>query len=67
MTPRFLADENIDPDFAHERVAAGQPMSGVFVLPSTVSMAVALDDLAFVASVSCAHEWVDRIVYLPLR
>ena len=55
------------PDFAHHRVAAGQAMPGVFVLHSNVSMAVALDDLALIASVTDAHEWGDRVVYLPLR
>lgn len=118
MTPRFLADENIDPDlvlglmrrvegidivrvqevglrtiddptilqwaadarralitrdiktiptFAQERIAAGLPMPGVFVIPATLSLAAAIDDLALVGGVSVAEEWADRVVYLPLR
>lgn len=40
------------PAFAHERIAAGLVMRGVFVLPPTVSMAAAIDDLALVAGVA---------------
>lgn len=118
MSPRFLADENIDPDlvlglkrrvsgidivrvqevglrtlddptilrwaagdgrvlvsrdvktiptFAHERVAAGLAMPGVLVLPPTMSMATAIDDLSVIAGATEADEWADRVVYLPLR
>lgn len=118
MTPRFLADENVDsdlvlglkrrtkgidlvrvqdvglrtlddstvlrwaanegrilvsrdiktiPTFAHERVIARQVMPGVFILPSTVSMATAIDDLSLIAAVTEADEWVNQVVYLPLR
>ena len=118
MNPRFLADENIDPDltqallrrvrgidivhvqdvglrtlddptilewaanegraliskdiktipgFAGERVAAGLAMPGVFVLPSTLSMGEAIDNLALIAEATDSGEWTDRVVYLPLR
>lgn len=55
------------PTFAHERVAAGLAMPGVLVLPPAVSMAVAIDDLSMIAGATDAEEWVDRVVYLPLR
>lgn len=42
-------------------------MPGVFVLPSTVSMASSIDELAFIAAVSDADEWIHQVVYLPLR
>ena len=41
-------------------------MPGVFVVHSTVSMAIAFEELAFIAA-SAADEWVDRVTFLPLR
>lgn len=55
------------PTFAHERIAAGLVMPGVFVLHSTASMAAAVDDLAVIASATDAEEWAGRVVYLPLH
>lgn len=42
-------------------------MRGVLVLPPTVSMAAAIDDLSMIAGATDAREWADRVVYLPLR
>lgn len=42
-------------------------MPGVFVLPSTVSMATAIDELSLIAVATEAEEWVNQVVYLPLR
>lgn len=55
------------PDFAHERVAAGLPMPGVFIVRSSLSMAVAIDELAMIAEASDASDWDRKVVYLPLR
>ncbi|MGV1006010.1 MAG: hypothetical protein ACOYEV_14870 [Candidatus Nanopelagicales bacterium] len=55
------------PAFALERVVAGLSMPGVMILPSTVSMAAAIDDLALVAGATEAGEWASRVLYLPLR
>jgi predicted nuclease of predicted toxin-antitoxin system len=55
------------PDFAHERVAAGLPMPGIFVLPTMMPVGTAIDELAVIVEASEASEWVSRVVYLPLR
>lgn len=55
------------PPFAHERIAAGHSMPGVVVLPSSVSLATAIDDLSLIATATEAQEWINRVVYLPLR
>ncbi|NLT71642.1 MAG: hypothetical protein GXX91_13250 [Verrucomicrobiaceae bacterium] len=55
------------PSHAFERVSVGQVMSGVLALPSTVSMATAIQELAFIAVASEAEDWIDRVTYLPLR
>lgn len=45
----------------------GLEMPGVFVLPSAVPLATAIDDLALIAEATEAEEWTNRVVYLPLR
>lgn len=55
------------PDFAHDRVAAGRPMPGVFVVPTSMPIGEAIDELSLVAEVSEPDEWADRVLYLPLR
>jgi len=55
------------PTFAHQRVAAGQSMPGVIILPAPVSMATAIEDLSLVADASRADEWIGLVAYLPLR
>lgn len=55
------------PDFAHQRVAAGLPMPGIFVLPTMMPIGTAIDELALIVEASDPSEWVDRVAYLPLR
>jgi len=55
------------PDFAHQRVAAGQRMSPVFVVPMGMAIGAAIAELATVAAASDTEEWADRVIYLPLR
>lgn len=55
------------PGHAHERIAAGLPMPGVFLLRATLAIAVAIDELALVAEASDAADWDRKVVYLPLR
>jgi hypothetical protein len=54
-------------DFAHQRVAAEQPMPGVIVVPTPMPIGVAIAELAMVAAASDPEEWAGRVVYLPLR
>lgn len=55
------------PDCAHERVAAGLPMSGVFIVPASMPIGAAIAELVAVAVASDPEEWANRVVYLPLR
>lgn len=66
---RVLVTQDIRtmPDFAHQRVAAGPPMPGIFVLPTPMPIGAAIDELALIVEASDPSEWVDRVVYLPLR
>lgn len=66
---RILLTHDIStmPDFAHERVAAGLVMPGVFIIRTGLPMARAIDDIATMAGASDSDEWKNRVVYLPLR
>lgn len=55
------------PGFAHDRITAGLPMPGVFLLRSTLPIADAIDELAIIAGASHADDWANRVIYLPLR
>ena len=55
------------PGFAGERLTAGLPMPGVILLPSSLSIAQAIDEIAAIAVASNAEEWNNQIAYLPLR
>jgi len=52
---------------AYERVAAGQPMPGVFQVPRSVPLAQAIEDLLLIAECSQPGEWEGQVRYLPLR
>ena len=51
---------------AFDRVAAGQPMPGVFEVRSVVPIGQAIDDLILVAECSVEGEWEAQVRFLPL-
>lgn len=53
--------------YAYARVAAGKNMPGVFEVPRSVAIAVAIEDLLLIAECSQAGEWEGQVRYLPLR
>ncbi len=54
------------PDFAYERVTAGRPMPGVFVVNDHLSIRQAIEELLLLEACSEQSEWVGLVVYLPL-
>lgn len=52
---------------AYARVEAGRKMPGVFQVPRSVSISVAIGDLLLVAEFSEPGEWDGQVRYLPLR
>jgi hypothetical protein len=54
------------PRHAYQRVAAGQPMPGVFEVGHSVSIAQAIEDLLLLAEYSQDGEWEGKVLYLPL-
>jgi hypothetical protein len=51
---------------AWARVARGVFMPGAFLLRPNTSVASAIDALELIALTSEHHEWVNRVVYIPL-
>lgn len=54
------------PDFAYERILAGEPMPGMFVLNDRHPVGEAIQEILLLAECSEHSEWSNRIVYLPL-
>jgi predicted nuclease of predicted toxin-antitoxin system len=54
------------PDFAYNRVAAGLPMGGLFVLNDRIPVRQAIDELLLIDACSDATEWTGLVLYLPL-
>lgn len=48
------------------RGSSGKQSPGVFLLPQTLDIGTAIDELLLIWSASEASEWIDRLVWLPL-
>ena len=60
-------DRRTMPKFAYERVRAGLPMPGAFVIrnrPHQIGQMV--EDILLVVLGSSPEEWKDRVTYLPV-
>jgi hypothetical protein len=53
--------------YAYERVAAGQPMPGVFEVKRLVPIGLAIEEILMLSECSVEGEWADQVRYLPLR
>jgi predicted nuclease of predicted toxin-antitoxin system len=45
---------------------AGQASPGVILIPQTLALSTAIEDLVTISLVSEAEEWVNQILFLPL-
>ena len=54
------------PEFAYDRVASKAPMPGLFLLNDRFPAGRAIQEILLIAACTEQHEWLDRIVYLPL-
>ena len=59
-------DRRTMPEHAARRIAAGEKMPGVFVVPRRLPINKAIDDLEVMVTCSLDDEWEDTIRYLPL-
>ncbi len=53
-------------EFAYERVRAGQPKPGVFVIHDRFAVGQAIQEIPLLAHCSQAGEWEGIVVFLPL-
>ena len=53
-------------DAANRRVAAGEPMSGLIVVPQSLGTGPAITDLHFVADASSDEELQNATIWVPL-
>ncbi|HSG72736.1 MAG TPA: DUF5615 family PIN-like protein [Planctomycetaceae bacterium] len=59
-------DRSTVPDYAYERVTAGESMPGVFVLNDRFPIGRAIEEILLMEECSEQAEWSGRAVYLPL-
>jgi hypothetical protein len=50
-----------------DRLHAGKPCSGIFVVPQHAALGEIIESLLLVWAASQAHEWRNHITYLPFR
>ena len=60
-------DARTMPRYAYERVGAGEPMPGVFIVSGSATIGDVVEDLLLVARCSLEAEWEGRVTYVPLR
>jgi hypothetical protein len=60
-------DRNTVPKHAYERLQAGMPMPGVFVVRDRAPLGEAVLELSRIASQSTQEEWAGLVVFLPVR
>lgn len=60
-------DRSTIPPFAYARVAAGQPMPGIFLVSDAMPAGNAIDELTLAAQCLSADECENRVRYFPLR
>ena len=53
--------------YAHDRIAVGRKMPGLFEISRSVPIGVAINDIVLIATCSLDGEWEGRVTYLPLK
>jgi hypothetical protein len=51
---------------AYDRLAAGQPMTGLILAHQEAPVSLAIDNLVLIWSASEAEEWIGQLLFLPL-
>jgi predicted nuclease of predicted toxin-antitoxin system len=54
------------PDYAYGRVAAGEPMAGVFILNDRFPVSKAIEEILLIVACTEQSEWSGRAVHVPL-
>ncbi|MDQ2809198.1 MAG: DUF5615 family PIN-like protein [Chloroflexota bacterium] len=59
-------DRKTMPPIANGRIAAGQAMPGVIIIPWTAAVGPVIEDLLLAIGASEATDWKNKLEYLPL-
>jgi hypothetical protein len=59
-------DRNTMTRYAYDRVQAGLPMPGVFVIRNKPPLRLMIEEILLVAGASSQDEWANQVVFLPL-
>jgi hypothetical protein len=59
-------DVNTMPAHAHALLAAGQSMTGLFMVPQKYPVRIIIDNLVLIWAASEAEEWHGQVIFLPL-
>jgi predicted nuclease of predicted toxin-antitoxin system len=55
------------PAFAYDRMRAGLPMPGIVLVPASLEVARAVEDLLLMIECSLNEEWPNQVRYIPLH
>ena len=59
-------DSRTVPNYTNQRIDAGLLMPGVFIVPRSLSVGQAIEDLLLLCECSSTAEWEGLVLYLPL-
>ena len=59
-------DVNTMPAFAYDHIRDGQSMPGVFIVPTSMAIGQAIDELEFAAEAMSVEECRNQVIYFPL-
>lgn len=59
-------DRRTMPGHAATRIARGEPMSGVLVVPRRMALQQVIDELEIIVTCSLERDWINTVRYLPL-
>ena len=59
-------DANSMPHYAYQRIKSGELVAGVFVVPQSLPIGLAIAELEVLTICSLESEWDNLIVFLPL-
>lgn len=62
----FSHDVNTMPAFAYDRVRHKLPMPGVFIVPTSMAIGQAIDELEFAVEAMSPDECKDQVTFFPL-
>ena len=63
----FTHDVKTMKKHAYDRIAAGLPMPGVFLLGKEIPISQAIEEILLIAECSFEGEWEGQVIFLPLR